>query len=132
MFPPVFATCSNSAAVKTALGTSPVRLYPFGQAPQDVALPYAVWQVVSGGPENLICEAPDLDISLVQVDVYAVTESAARAAAKALRDAIEPEAHIVAWRGESVDPTTQNRRFSFDVEWHVPRVGPPAHQSSAY
>lgn len=121
MFPPVFSVCAGSSAVKAALGTSPVRLYPFGQAPQDVALPYAVWQVVSGGPENLICEAPDLDIYLVQVDVYAATEATALSAAKALRDAIEPVAHIISWRGESVDATTNHRRFSFDVEWHVPR-----------
>lgn len=121
MFAPIFSVCAADSAVKVALGASPTRLYPFGMAPQGVALPYAVWQTIGGAPENYIGDLPDLDSYALQVDVYAITETDARNAAKALRDAIEPHAHITRWSGESTDPDTLNKRYSFDVEWHVNR-----------
>jgi len=121
MYPPIFEVCSASAAVKTALGTSPVRLYPYGEAPQGVTKPYAVWQTVGGAPENYISNLPDADFYAVQVDVYATTATAARNAAKALRDAIEPVAHITRWSGEGRDADTQNYRFSFDADWWLNR-----------
>lgn len=119
--PPIFATCRESAAVTALLGAAPLRLYEFGFAPQGVAYPYAVWQVVGGSPENYIDRVPDIDSVTVQVDAYAKTASTARAVAIALRDAIEPVAHVVAWRGESRDPETHNFRVSFDVDWFVHR-----------
>ena len=121
MFAPIFAICAANDGVKAQLGTSPVRLYPFGQAPQGVALPYAVWQTIGGEPANYLGNLPDLDSYSLQVDVYAVTETGARDAAKALRDAIEPHAHITRWGGEWTDPDTFNKRFSFDLDWHVIR-----------
>jgi hypothetical protein len=98
-----------------------MRLSEFGLAPQTVALPYAVWQVVTGLPENYINQVPDIDSYTIQVDVYATTATSARNVAKAIRDAIETKAHIVAWRGESKDPDTMHYRSSFDVTWFVPR-----------
>ena len=98
-----------------------MRLYPFGQAPQGVALPYVVWQIATGSPENYLSDTPDVDRFTTQVDVYSATETSARNTAKAIRDAVEPVAHVVAWRGESTDQETQHKRYSFDVEWHVKR-----------
>ena len=121
MAPPLFSVCSASDAVKALLGTSPVRLWPFGEAAQGAAKPYAVWQVVGGAPENYINEPPDVDRFVVQVDVYADTGASARSVAETLRDAIEPHAHITAWRGESRDQETRLFRFSFDVGWIVQR-----------
>ena len=121
MYPPIFQICAAVPAVTALLGTGPTRLFPFGEAPQDTALPYAVWQTVSGLPENYVDCPPDIDRFTIQVDVYAGTGSSARDVAKALRDAIEPHANIVAWRGESRDPDTNHRRYSFDVDWHVHR-----------
>ena len=121
MFAPIFATCAAVPAVTTLIGTSPVRLYPFSDAPQGVALPYVVWQTVSGLPENYIGNVPDIDSYTLQVDCYATTATAARNVAKAIRDAIETKAHVVAWRGESKDPDTAHYRSSFDVTWFVPR-----------
>lgn len=121
MFPPVFQTCAASAAVTALIGTTPVRLYPFGEAPQGVIYPYAVWQLVSGSPENYLGDRPDADSFTVQIDVYADTATSARNVAKALRDAIEPVAYVTSWRGESRDPDTKKYRFSFDVAWIVQR-----------
>src|SRR5690606_18356150 len=115
MTPPVFATAYANATVKTQFGTSPCRVFPFGEAPQGVVLPYAVWQVVGGAPENYLGQAPDIDGFTVQIDVYAATATAARNAAKALRDAFEPAAHVTRWGGEYRDVETGRYRYSFDV-----------------
>jgi hypothetical protein len=118
MNPPVFTTCM---ADSTVVGILDDRLYSFGQAPQNAAKPYAVWQMVSGSPENYITGVPDMDQYSVQIDVYAQTAADAREGAEALRNAIEPVAHVVSWRGESREPETQLFRYSFDVDWFVAR-----------
>lgn len=121
MFPPIFTVCAASSAVTALLGSSPVRLYPFAEAPQTTPDPYVVWQLISGAPENFINQLPDLDQYTIQIDSYAKTAAAARQVAEALRDAIEPHAHIVRWSLDDIDPDTNLRRFSFDVDWFVPR-----------
>ncbi len=122
MFPPIFAVCAASAAVKAAIGSNPVRFYPAGQAEEATARPYAVWQIIPGGePENYLGNLPDIDRFPVQVDVYADTATSARNTAKAIRDAIEPHAHLTRWNGEDRDPDTKNYHYSFDVDWFVQR-----------
>ena len=122
MQPPIFPVCAADPAVTALLGTGPTRLYPWGEAPQGVALPYAVWRIIPGGsPENTLDSAPDIDRWPLQIDVYATTGSAATAVTKALRDAIEPHAHIVRWGDQDTDPDTRNKHIGFDVSWHVPR-----------
>lgn len=125
MYAPVFATVdvpAVQALLKT--GTGPLRFYLFGKAPQNSPLPYAVWQTAYGTPENYLDRVPDVDSLGLQIDVYASPSqgaSVARNVAQALRDAIEPYAHITSWRGDSIDPQTLNYRFSFDVDWWVNR-----------
>lgn len=121
MYAPIFAVCAADAAVLDALGPSPVRLYPFGEAPQDVVKPYAVWQMIGGTPENYLAGRPDADGFTLQVDVYGATATQVRAAAKAIRDAIELSAYIIRWGGETRDTGTKNYRYSFDVDWIVQR-----------
>lgn len=121
MYPPIFEVCSAHSDVQTNLGSSPCRLYPFGEAPQNVTAPYAVWQLVGGQPENYIDQVPDMDSWSLQIDVYASSVSAARSAGQALRDAIEPTAHITAWGGEGRDPDTNLYRLLISVDWWVDR-----------
>ena len=121
MYPPIFEVCKANAGVVALLGSNPLRLYPFGEAPQGVLTPYAVWQQVGGSPENYLAGRPDIDGFSQQVDVYGKTAAEVRAVAMAIRDAIELRAHIVAWRGESRDPETKNYRSSFDGDWFVHR-----------
>lgn len=121
MFLPIFTVCNASAPVAALLGSAPMRLYPFAEAEQDTERPYAVWQIISGNPENYITGRPDMDRFGLQVDVYADSAADARAVTKALRDAIEPHAHITAWRGESREADTRLYRVSFDLDWFTPR-----------
>ena len=121
MYPPLFAICAADSTLTALIGTNPVRCFPFEEAKQGVALPYMVWQVIAGIPENYINQAPDTDNVVVQVDIYGATVASARDVAIAARDAIEPHAHITSWRGESQDEETKLYRVSFDVEWWLNR-----------
>ena len=122
MFPPIFATCSVPS-ITSLIGSNPVRLWPFGEADQEAERPYAVWQTIGGHPEDYLDRRPDMDLFSIQVDVYAKTGSEARYVAQAIRDAVEGNqaANITAWRGESRDQVTKDYRYTFDVDWFVPR-----------
>lgn len=125
MYPRIFEAV-NIPAVQALLKHSggPLRFYLFGRAPQGVAYPYAVWRQVFGTPENYLGDSPDIDSFSVQVDVYASQSQGAdtcRKIAKALRDAIEPHAHITAWIGDGQDPETKSYTFTFQVDWLTPR-----------
>jgi hypothetical protein len=122
MTPPIFQICSQAAGVTALLGAGAnLRLYSFGEAPEGVARPYAVWQLVSGSPENYMAGRPDVDVLTLQVDVYAATSTSVRQVRDAIRDAIELQANVIRWGGESRDPATKNYRTSFDVGWLVRR-----------
>lgn len=121
IYPPIFKIVAADAQVRALLGDNPVRVYMFGRAPQGVTYPYAVWQIASGSPENYITNTPDIDMFGIQIDVYAKDVDEARNCAVVLRDAIEPYAHVVSWRGETRDAETQSYRSSFDVDWWTER-----------
>lgn len=119
--PPIFRLCAASAAVKAQLGTGPVRVFPFGEAPEDVQKPYAVWQLAGGDPQNYLAGRPDTERHALQIDVYADSAAQARAALAAIEQAIELDCYVTRYGGEDRDPETQNYRSSMDVEWHTYR-----------
>lgn len=123
MYPPIFETVSVDPDIQLTFGTNPIRVFPFGESPQNPSLPYAVWQVISGSPENCLDQVPNMDLFSLQIDVYSLTVDASRDGAMRLRDAIEPYAHVVSWRGESRDPDTLYYVSSFDVDWWTTRLG---------
>ncbi|MCV4343236.1 DUF3168 domain-containing protein [Pseudomonas capsici] len=119
---PIFAVCSADSGVSALLGAGvDCRLYSFGEAPEGVQKPYAVWSLISGSPENYLHGRPDADGFTLQVDVYAGTAGAATAVTKALRDAIELHAYIVRWGASDRDPDTKDYHRGFDVDWIVRR-----------
>lgn len=120
MYPPLYRLCAAYLPVRIMLGEQP-RVYPFGEAPQGVARPYAVWQIITGAPENYLGDRPDVDNLNVQIDIYAETATEARRCGYVIRDAIEGNSHITAWRGESRDQETGSYRLSFDASFWQPR-----------
>lgn len=118
MYPPIFEICSVHPDVQTNIGN---RLYAFGEAREGTAKPYAVWQTLTGIPTNSLSDIPDTDSWSIQVDVYALTPQQARDAAEALRNAIEPYAHITSWDGDGKDDDTNLYRFIFSVDWWASR-----------
>lgn len=129
MFAPIFEIAAQDATVKNLLGTGavgdPVRLYPFGLAPQekpeDRIYPYAVWQNVSGYPENYLAGRPKEDHFTVQVDVYGKNAASVRAVSLALNNALELQAYVVRFGDEDRDRETKNYHYSFDVDFITPR-----------
>lgn len=121
MIAPIFAVCAASPAVNALLGGQTLRLYPFGTQNDNIIYPYAVWQNVSGSPENYLAQRPDADTFSLQVDAYADTPDEVIAVAAALRDALEPHAYITRWGGQEQDTETKRYRYSFDVDWIVSR-----------
>lgn len=121
MIPRIYPIVAASAAVSDLLGPSAQRFYPFGEAPQAVAAPYATWQTVTGLPENYLAQRPDADSYGVQIDVYAETVADCLAVATALRDALEPVAYITRWGSTLRDQDTRLYRYSFDVDLIDPR-----------
>lgn len=117
MFPPVFELCTNNANVKKILGEKPTRLFLFSLAPANVPRPYAVWQNISGEPENYLKGSPDTDYFDVQITVYADTVQSVRETVKALANALEQDAHITRWGSEERDSETKLYSFDFDVNF---------------
>lgn len=119
--PPIFTLCSADPGVTALLGVSPVRVFMFGMAPQNVQKPYAVWQVVSGAPENYLAGRPDTEQHIIQIDVYADSASQSRSALAAIERAIELQSYVTRYGGEDRDSETLSYRSSMDVSWHTYR-----------
>lgn len=115
MMPRLFPVVAADEDCKQHLGSKPVRLYPFGGADQDTVTPYAVWQVIGGGPHNPITCAPEADDYRVQVDVYGTEAQSALDAASALRKTLEKICYVTSWRGQTRDTETRRYRVSFDI-----------------
>ncbi|WP_193090862.1 DUF3168 domain-containing protein [Halomonas colorata] len=115
--PPLFKVCAADAGVTALLGVSPTRLFPFDDAPQNVAKPYAVFQVLNGLPENYLDEPPDIDEWNIQVDIYADSVKSATEVLRALRRALEPHCYITRLGRTGTEPRTQLKTTGFDVSW---------------
>lgn len=118
---PFFTVCKADPTVQALLGGVLPRIYPFGQAPQDVVKPYVVYQWIGGEPFNMLNCRPDTDRSSLQVDVYGLTTQSTTTVAKAIRNAIELDSYITGYRGDMRDDETKLYRTSFDVDWLVNR-----------
>lgn len=93
MLPLVFPAISTTA-VKAIVGTSPVRIYNHGQAPENVVLPYITWFVVIGNPQDNISSSPCADIDTVQIDCWSDDRAKVETLASAVRDALDAAGHL--------------------------------------
>jgi hypothetical protein len=120
MLPPIFTTLQASATVRSLLGARP-RVYRFGEAPQNDSKPYAVWQIVSGVPENTLSETPSIDRDSIQIDVYSKTDAEIEDIAIAIRDQMETVTHMTAFRTPPREADTRLYRISMDFDYWLPR-----------
>lgn len=118
---PFFSLCYASDQVKALLGSSPMRVYPFGVQDDNVVYPYFVWQNVSGMPANYLNTRPNNDNFTIQVDGYSNDWTTLEPAIAAIRDAVEGDAYIVRWGDQTYDSETKVYRYSFDVEFYQAR-----------
>lgn len=119
---PLFATVKDDLTVQSLLGNSDfLRVFSFGNAPQNVELPYVVWQTISGVPNNYVTCRPVIEEHLIQIDCYAATQSEVQQVQSAIEYAIELEAKVTSYRGASLEPETKLWHIGFDVSWFVKR-----------
>lgn len=115
MNPPVFPIISADAACLAVLGSNPVRFYPWGRAPQNSKKVYAVYTVYNAVPENYLGDLPDIDNKGVQINVYADSPSELDAAFTAIRNALEPHAHMTNFA--NFDPDNETDLLSVRMEF---------------
>lgn len=116
MIPPIFKILKNTATVTAIIGTAPVRVYPWGEAPQNVARPYATWMIFDGSPENYLNQTPDIDKVGIQMDCWAEKGADCEALAIAIRDALEPHGHMTNFANMERDPETKLYRLRMDFD----------------
>lgn len=121
MLPPVFTLLAASVPVTALVGSAPVRVFPAGQAPEKTPLPYCTWVLVAGIPQNQLGEAPLVDQLPVQIDVWAATYDAALDVAAAVRDTLEPHAHMTNVALPGRDPDTRNYRVTMQFDFFTER-----------
>lgn len=116
MLPPIFTWLKASNAVKAIIGTTP-RAFRHGDAPQDTTQPYVTWQLVTGVPDNVLNTVPPSDRYTVQVDCWHQTDKGVEDLAKAVRNAIEPYAHMTGMPVNEREKETKLYRIAlqFDV-----------------
>ena len=121
MFPAVFATLKADTGVKNIVGTNPPRIYRHGNAPQDGSKPYLTWFVVTGNPENQLSGLPPTDRVQIQIDCWHQTDAGVETLALAVRDAVEPVAHMVGMPVDLREPETKLFRIALTFDWFVDR-----------
>lgn len=116
MNPELFPILDNSIPVKLLLGTNPLRVYPWNRAPQSPRYPYVTYGLYNGVPENYLDTVPDIDNKGTQVNVYAKTAESCEDCYNAIRNAIEPNAHMTGFSSPDLDPDTNLfiARLEFD------------------
>ena len=116
MNPPLFSILNASAPVKALLGANPLRVFPWGRAPQNVAKPYAVYVVYNALPENYLGQVPDIDNKAVQINIYAENSASLESCFTVVRDALELHAHMTSFASPDLDADTNlySCRMEFD------------------
>lgn len=121
MIPPVYDTLKASSAVVRIVDDA---IWRHNSAPQDTPRPYITWFIVTGTPENHLSGLPPMDRMTVQVDCWADTDEQAEELATAVRDAIEPYAHMTAQPIDAREPVTKLWRMALEFDWFVARPLP--------
>lgn len=112
----VFPILNADSAVKALLGSKPLRVYPWGQAPQNVQHPYATYGVFSAQPENTMDTEPQIDNQGTQIDIWAHTAKSCDECFVAIRNALESSGHMINFQMSVRDNETQlfTSRMEFD------------------
>jgi hypothetical protein len=121
MFPPVFQTLKASQSLRSIVGTNPPRIYRHGSAPQDTTRPYVTWSVIGTEPQNNLSDLPPSDRIALQVDCWHQTDAGVEALAEAVRDAIEPRAHMTGLVVDLREPETKLFRVGLQFDFWLDR-----------
>lgn len=118
MLPPIYTTL-NTLEVVNIISR---RVYRHGSAPQDTTKPYVTWQLITGTPENNLSSTPSIDRCTVQIDCWHQTDTGIEQLAIAVRDAVEPYAHITGFPVNEREPETKLYRIAIQLDWWLARA----------
>lgn len=105
----------------TVLALVDDRIYRHGDAPQDVAKPYATWFLVNGAPENQLSGPPCADVDAVQIDCYSTDDTQVETLAYAVREALDQAGHLNRIVRNLRDPDTRLYLISIETDIIRPR-----------
>lgn len=119
LYAPVYKTLQDSPAVVDLVAS---RVYRHGAAPQDVARPYVTWFVPASGIENQLSGLPATERQTIQIDCWAESDKQVNTLALAVRNAIEPFAHLTGIPLDGRDlSATKLYRIALQFDWWHPR-----------
>lgn len=113
---PIYSILSNAAPVVSIVSN---RIYR-NEAPQGTSDPYVVWEIQAGFAENGFKEV-SADVFSVEVSVWAKTQATCDQLAIAVRNAIEPHAHLITYTNDSIDTPTKLKGFRMSFDWILSR-----------
>lgn len=97
------------------LGTSPVRFFEFGEAPELEQLPYVTFQHITGAPYNLLDGPAPADQISIQIDVWGESSTQCKAIANAVRSAIEHACYVTSWLGTHAEDLVFRCTFTISI-----------------
>lgn len=105
---PLFQILNAAPAVTTLMKTDGVlKIFPFGEAPDNVKPPYGVYTIYNANPENYLAGRTDIDNKGTQVTLHAANASNLEACFEAIRTAVEPHAHLINYTAPDRDIDTK-------------------------
>lgn len=119
MLPPVYETLIGDSNVLSLVG---MEIYRHDDALQGVVPPYISWSVTVA-PENTLSELPGIDRCTVTINCYSKLDAEVVLMAQAVRDAIEPVAHLISIPVDNRDRAggTNLYRMALQFDWWLPR-----------
>lgn len=117
-----FDILNNSIQVKANLGSNPLRVYPYGIKIDSIPRrPYALYGLFNGVPYNYLSGRTDMDLSGIQVDIYAESSQKALDCFNSIRTAIEPSAYVTSFSTIDTDIENGLYHIRMDVDIHDER-----------
>lgn len=118
MLPPVYPTIMAVPGVVALIGD---RCYRHGEAEPSVQAPYVTYFIVTGTPENNLSDPPPIDRVGVQVDCWSDGDEQVEQLATAVRNAMEPHAHMTSIVLNTRDLETRRYRIGMQFDWWLHR-----------
>lgn len=118
-----FQIMSTNNAVKALFGANPVRIYPYGVVLDKVPpKSYALYSLFNATPYNYLSGRCDMDLSSLQVDIYADNSALAIDCFEAVRTALEAaQGYLINFSTPARDIENGFYRVSMEIDFHEER-----------
>lgn len=114
----VYKVVHDDPRIMSVLG-SPVRVYAFDEAPQDVdGQPYCTWYYISGDHDQDLGGNTGDEAARIQFDVYSVNARSARVAAQTMEQVMAEAGGVtVSYSPRSLSYDGRRYRYGWDMEF---------------